>query len=51
MKFPQITTWIRAKKEDFQIGKATGNQRNRYSRFLQRLSHFQKDEHDAGDRR
>ena len=39
-KFPEVTSWIRASKQDFQLVKDIGLQRDRYSGKLLGLSYF-----------
>ena len=39
-KFPEVTSWIRASKKDFELVKEIGYERNRYSGQLFGLSYF-----------
>ena len=39
-EFPEVTSWIRASKEDFQLVKEIGTQGDRHSGELLRLSYF-----------
>ena len=39
-QFPEVTSWIRANKKDFQLVKDMGYERDRYSGKLFRLSYF-----------
>ena len=46
LKFPEITTWIRATKEDFRLVRDLGIREDGHPRQLQRLPHLQEDEND-----
>ena len=46
LPFPEITSWIRASKDDFHLGPGPRHQRDGHLSQLQRLPHFQKNEND-----